>query len=450
MKRIIQGYQSGGYVQRYNEGDSVSAAGFGTNTGLPEGGNASSAITSYLKGPLGIDISYDPNAKQQGDIFNELAAKRRALAASLGGTAMSASNQQQVLDDSDKTFASAKASGGSLGNYTTYGGHKDVAHATIDKAFADYGKSISDGTAKKEDNPGFNQEVADANKNKIATWTNSNGDSVSKTYSQLTSDDFKGVSTADQYRLMANSMQGNGISDIGGGYNQSDSTSTLKDIYGNVTSSLNNAMQGKGIFSYLPTAQLVKKIAPPISTYDPVPVTTPVRTYTPPSVTLSSVTPPNLYSSVPAVSQPRRTSTDRANDQAQQAHHERKHADRENAYSKKTGMTHGYTVGNTGGEVYQNTIGNNPMYKGPLSLNMGGVSIANSQKVDEEQQMVAPLRAPQITQQPQGSLGMLGDLVKGKVINKGADMAVDGVKKAALKMGVSQIPGVGPFLAMLL
>ena len=41
MKRIIQGYQSGGYVQRYNEGDSVSAAGFGTNTGVPEGGNAS-------------------------------------------------------------------------------------------------------------------------------------------------------------------------------------------------------------------------------------------------------------------------------------------------------------------------------------------------------------------------------------------------------------------------
>ena len=42
MDRIIQGYKMGGKVKYYNEGTPK------TVTGLPAGGNAASAISSYL------------------------------------------------------------------------------------------------------------------------------------------------------------------------------------------------------------------------------------------------------------------------------------------------------------------------------------------------------------------------------------------------------------------
>ena len=43
--------------------------------------------------------------------------------------------------------------------FTTYGGSQDVANQAVIDAFADYGKEITAGTAKPEDNPAFNAGI---------------------------------------------------------------------------------------------------------------------------------------------------------------------------------------------------------------------------------------------------------------------------------------------------
>ena len=129
--------------------------------------------------------------------------------------------------------------------FTTYGGSQDVAHQTIEDAFADYGAQISAGTALPEDNPGFNAGIKAANENAITTFTTKSGQTVSKRKGDLTSDDINAASAADQNRLAADSMLAAGIRNVGGSYAQDDPTTgvlgSLQDSYNFVTSEIADA-----------------------------------------------------------------------------------------------------------------------------------------------------------------------------------------------------------------
>ena len=152
-------------------------------------------------------------------------------------------------------------------DYTTYGGHRDIAHETIDQAFIDYGKQITAGTARPEDNPAYNAGVAEANKDKLITYTTDDGGSVTKPAGQLTSADFDAASNdaATQYALAGASMSAAGIKNIGGGYYQDDPTTGfmggVQDAFGNIVETV----------AGMPTAvgQAVGLIDAPDSTYDP-------------------------------------------------------------------------------------------------------------------------------------------------------------------------------------
>jgi len=151
-------------------------------------------------------------------------------------------------------------------NYTTYGGHRDVAHANIDKAFIDYGKSIKAGTARPEDNPAYNAGVAAANQNTPITFISATGQEVTKPAFQITSSDFEGVSQADAGRMAAATMLSAGISNIGGGFNQNDPTTGfmggIKDAFGNI-------VENTASFPIpTPTSLLAGLIDKPNSTYD--------------------------------------------------------------------------------------------------------------------------------------------------------------------------------------
>ena len=111
--------------------------------------------------------------------------------------------------------------------FTTYGGSKDVAHQAVIDAFADYGKQITAGTAKPEDNPAFNAGIKAANENVVTTFKTKGGKTVSKTRGSLTSSDISNASAEDQNRLAAESMLAAGIRNVGGGFAQDDPTTGL-------------------------------------------------------------------------------------------------------------------------------------------------------------------------------------------------------------------------------
>jgi hypothetical protein len=122
--------------------------------------------------------------------------------------------------------------------YTTYGGHRDIAHEAIDKSFVDYGKSITAGTARPENNPAYNAALAQANQNTPVTFTNPAGQTITKPASQITSNDFVGVDQKTARELAAASMLAAGISDVGGGFSQDDPTTgftgAVRDAFGNL------------------------------------------------------------------------------------------------------------------------------------------------------------------------------------------------------------------------
>jgi hypothetical protein len=115
MQRIIQSYRNGGGVRGYNEGELVAAAqpssSISTKTGLPAGGNAAAAISSYMKGPLDVSISYDPNAIQQGTAYQKAADERSKLRAGLVAAGANAQTQAQAMNDAD-VFAKSLTTGG--------------------------------------------------------------------------------------------------------------------------------------------------------------------------------------------------------------------------------------------------------------------------------------------------------------------------------------------------
>lgn len=384
MDRIIQGYKMGGKVKYYNEGTPK------TVTGLPAGGNAASAISSYLTAPLSGTLSYDPNAVQQGALYLEAAKERQALREALNESSVSSADQSQILNDADRTAQSANMAGGSLGNYTTYGGHKDVAHAAIDKAYNDFSNSNYENI---EDNPAFNQGVKDTYENKIATWKDKDGNTVSKTYGDLKDTDFKdaGLSAADQSRLAANSMMAAGIKNVGGSYFQDDSTNFLSDIYGNVTSSLNNLLEGNGV-----AGTVVEAISAPISTYT--------------------------------------AGTDKSDENYAKRDAERIAKEYQDDYdSGDQTIEYDYGYGYNGG----GPIG----YNAGSRVNPSGVSLAQS-RIDEEQLRQRNMMNAQVSQN-RGPLSQITNQLAGKALG-------NGLESAALKAGVSAIPGIGPLLSMFL
>jgi hypothetical protein len=384
MDRIIQGYKMGGKVKYYNEGTPK------TVTGLPAGGNAASAISSYLTAPLSGTLSYDPNAVQQGALYLEAAKERQALREALDESSVSSADQSQILNDADRTAQSANMAGGSLGNYTTYGGHKDVAHAAIDKAYNDFSNSDY---ANIEDNPAFNQGVKDTYENKIATWKDKDGNTVSKTYGDLKATDFTGagLSVEDQSRLAANSMMAAGIRNVGGSYFQDDSTNVLSDIYGNVTSSLNNLLEGNGV-----AGTVVEAISAPISTYT--------------------------------------AGTDKSDENYAKRDAERIAKEYQDDYdSGDQTIEYDYGYGYNGG----GPIG----YNAGSRVNPSGVSLAQS-RIDEEQLRQRNMMNAQVSQN-RGPLSQITNQLAGKALG-------NGLESAALKAGVSAIPGIGTLLSMFL
>ena len=260
MRHIIQKYQEGGVVQP------------AVNTGIPQGGYAAPAIQNYLSGNSSGNtsgpLSYGAGSNASGvPDYHTLADSRRKLRQALAASGLSSEVQEASLKKADEMNTAniaplAGSSGG--GNYTTYGGHKDVAHENVNNAFATfgsesvYGKVNPDGTISKIDvteNPGYNAEMAAANPAPTA--------------------EDKKTMTPEEYA--AASMASAGFKNVSGGYNANDPTTGffggVKDIYGGITSGLKNAVNKAPILKLIPGVNLASNLATaPISTYDPTPV----------------------------------------------------------------------------------------------------------------------------------------------------------------------------------
>jgi hypothetical protein len=300
MRRIIQKYQEGGVVQ--------SAPGPAVATGIPQGGHAAAAIQSYLSGQAAGPLSYTAGQSTVPD-YRALADSRRKLRESLAASGLDAATQSSIVDEADIINIESTNAGKRGGtDSTTYGGHKDVAHQNVDEAFDNYAQILSetkplaplqvspvtvtgskDGvtyngygageataavlTPKdvQEANPGYNAEMAAAN--------------IYNTDVTGRSDSLGGetISPSEQY---ARSMLAAGVKGVGGGYNQNDPTTglvgTVKDVYGNITSGLKNAIDDNALLSLLPGATLASSVAAPISTYTAIPESAPVYTYVAP------------------------------------------------------------------------------------------------------------------------------------------------------------------------
>jgi hypothetical protein len=180
--------------------------------------------------------------------------------------------QQRGQNGNDAAAAARLAATGGVGmaggsGFTTYGGHRDVAHANINQSYIDYGKQISAGTAKPEDNPSYNPAIAAANKDRPITFMTDDGRTVTKTAGQLTEDDFKLASNdpATQYALAGASMAAGGVRNVGAGYAQDDPT---RGVGGAFTDALGNVIE---TIAGTPTliGQGLGLIDKPDSTYDP-------------------------------------------------------------------------------------------------------------------------------------------------------------------------------------
>ena len=137
--------------------------------------------------------------------------------------------------------------------FTTYGGSQDVANQAVVDAFADYGKEITAGTARPEDNPAFNAGIKAANENVVTTFKTKGGKTVSKTRGSLTSSDISNASAEDQNRLAAESMLAAGIRNVGGGFAQDDPTTgllgSLTDTKNFITSEIADAAEAARLAS---------------------------------------------------------------------------------------------------------------------------------------------------------------------------------------------------------
>lgn len=338
-------------IQKYNEG-SPGAVGPAVATGIPQGGHAAAAIQSYLSGQTAGPLSYTAGQSAIPD-YRALAASRRKLRESLAASGLDAATQSSIVNEADTLNVNSSAGNKGGTDYTTYGGHKDVAHQNVDEAF-------------KEGGAGYNAEMAAAN--------------IYNTDVTGRSDSLGGetISPSEQY---ARSMLAAGIKGVGGGYNQNDPTTgftgAVKDVYGNITSGLNNAIADNALLSLLPGATLASSLAAPISTYTPVP-----------------------------------NNNNNNNDAHEQMMAEVSLAKENKKANEEAGWYS--AVGNTGGEVSHNNIGNNPP-AGPIgprvqSYNngsIGGVEVAKSGLREDEirQRQLMQSRMPQVEASPLSDIG---------------------------------------------
>ena len=390
MKHIIQKYQEGGVVQP------------AVNTGIPQGGYAAPAIQNYLSGNSSGNtsgpLSYGAGSNASGvPDYHTLADSRRKLRQALAASGLSPEVQEASLKKADEMNTAniaplAGNSGG--GNYTTYGGHKDVAHENVNNAFATfgsesvYGKVNPDGTISTIDvteNPGYNAEMAAANPAPTA--------------------EDKETMTPAEYA--AASLASAGIKNVSGGYNANDPTTGLfggvKDIYGGITSGLKNAVNKAPILKLIPGVNLASNLATaPISTYDPTPV-----------VDNNDSDQDDFMASMVAA----------AND------HHANNVD----YNASAGW-YG-TVGNTGGKVSYNNIGNNPPARnmgGPIGYNTGGISVANTGLREDEIRQRQMMQA-KIAPKEAGPLSGIGQEVAMGAVNNGI---TNGLGALAAKKGL--------------
>jgi len=157
-------------------------------------------------------------------------------------TQLGTAADERAAQRANELAMAALQAGGPSATYTTYGGHRDIAHSAIDDAMTNYGKQIAAGTAKPEDNPAYNPAIAAANKDRDITFTTKAGTSVTKKAGELTSADFDAASGADQNALAAASMLAAGIRNVGGGFAQDDPTpgfgGALVDMFGGIKEDL--------------------------------------------------------------------------------------------------------------------------------------------------------------------------------------------------------------------
>ena len=214
--------------------------------------------------------------------------------------------------------------------------------------------------------------------------------------------------------VAARSMLSSGVKNIQGGYNQNDPTTgftgAIKDAYGGITSGLNNAIDENALVRLLPGSSFLAALAPEISTYDPTPTSTPyVAPY---------VAPQNSGGN----------SGDRDQNRAM-----KELLDRSNLESNRS-VGWDSAVGNTGGKVSHNNIGNNPP-AGPLSyLNTGGISVANTDLREDEIRQRQAMQAKIQPEQP-NALDQIGSKLAMGAVDKGIGSAASSLAAQGGMMG---------------
>ena len=183
-------------------------------------------------------------------------------------TQLGTAADERAAQRANELAMAALQAGGPSATYTTYGGHRDIAHDAINQAMTNYGKQIAAGTAKPEDNPAYNPAIAAANENRDVTFTTDTGTTVTKKAKDLTKADFDLASNdaTTQAELAAATMLAAGIRNVGGGFAQDDPTpgfgGALVDMFGGIREDL------AGMPGLIGTA--AGFIDKPDSTYDPV------------------------------------------------------------------------------------------------------------------------------------------------------------------------------------
>ena len=243
-------------------------------TGMPSATEYAGGIRGYSSAPLFEQAQAElaarrPAQKSYIDSFfidpvtGQYGANAPAL---VDYTQLGTAADERAAQRANELAMAALQAGGPSATYTTYGGHRDIAHSAIDDAMTNYGKQIAAGTAKPEDNPAYNPAIAAANKDRDITFTTKAGTSVTKKAGELTSADFDAASGADQNALAAASMLAAGIRNVGGGFAQDDPTpgfgGALVDMFGGIKEDL------AGMPGLIGTA--VGLVDKPDSTYDPV------------------------------------------------------------------------------------------------------------------------------------------------------------------------------------
>jgi hypothetical protein len=211
-------------------------------TGMPEAETFAGGMRGYSSAPMYEQSLQELQARRpgqyeymQGFFIDPITGERGAMMGDpIDYTAEPVTEETAPGGGSDNSTITDTSGGmpGSPGgsSFTTYGGSQDIAHQMIDDAYTDYGAQITAGTAKPEDNPAFSADIAAAHQQ----------------FANMTSDDFNqpGLSMADQYKMMGQSMGAAGIKNVGGGYAQGDPTTgpigALQDLGGAITTRRDN------------------------------------------------------------------------------------------------------------------------------------------------------------------------------------------------------------------